>query len=100
MRRLPSGLELQARYDVTCPKCGHKYSLAPCFAMQMGLNTGHYTCHECKTFVGVHIEVQDGTPVMVSWEWETHLEKIVKPAIQEFQDAIDPETFFRETAEA
>lgn len=42
-------------YDFICPKCGCDQYLKPSMAMQSGINSGHGSCLECKTFLHLKI---------------------------------------------
>lgn len=41
---------------MTCSECGNEMGVAPSWAMQSGLNSGHGSCLECKTFLHLWID--------------------------------------------
>lgn len=68
---LPKGFNFKKRYDWKCQKCGKELWFAPSFCMQMGINSGHGSCPDCKTFH--HLEIDTEKQIGVSVEWEAYM---------------------------
>lgn len=61
--------EFKEAYPFTCVVCGHEQIAQISIFMHMGLNSGHGSCLQCRTFL--HLEIQGDR--MVSQEWEAWL---------------------------
>jgi len=66
---------LLPQYDFKCPKCGHEQSASPSICMGMGMNHGHGSCINCKTFL--HLEIIDAMhgSEMKAILWDEYLKK-------------------------
>ena len=60
-----------SRYEFSCSKCGHVAYFERSIMMEMGFNSGHGTCSQCKTFL--HLEVSDeANKKGISMPWEQY----------------------------
>ncbi len=55
-----------------CCVCGCDIRFAPSISMQLGANTGHLTCPDCKAFL--HVEVLEGNDAW-SERWEDYIQR-------------------------
>ena len=49
---------IAGRLRTRCQNCNHEFYIGKSLAMQCGINSGHCTCPNCKTFL--HVEVLEG----------------------------------------
>lgn len=64
------------RYNFECPKCKKGLWAKPSMSMtQFGINSGHGTCLDCKTFF--HLEIKGGLDgkKMIAEIWNDWLKK-------------------------
>ncbi len=64
------------RYDFECPSCKKELWAKPSMMMtQFGINSGHGTCLDCKTFF--HLEIEGGIDgeKMIAEIWDVWLKK-------------------------
>ncbi len=64
------------RYNFKCCNCGFEQSASPSIMMTgFGMNQGHGSCRECKSFL--HLEIEGGLDgdKMVSEDWNSFLKK-------------------------
>ena len=49
---------IEGRLRTRCGECQYEFYIGLSLAMQMGMNSGHCTCPQCKTFL--HAEILEG----------------------------------------
>jgi len=49
---------IDGRLRSACSQCHREFYIGKSLAMQMGMNSGHCTCPDCKTFL--HVEILEG----------------------------------------
>lgn len=62
---------VEGRLRTHCSECQHEFYIGLSMAMKMGMNTGHCTCSQCKTFL--HVEILEGDAA-----WTESFEKYLK----------------------
>lgn len=67
--------KLKDAYEMTCAHCGHDQMVQPSMMMTVfGLNTGHGSCLECKTFLHLYITADNSK--IISEKWDDHLNRM------------------------
>lgn len=55
-----------------CCQCNHPFQIRPSLSMQMGRNTGHASCPNCKTFL--HVEILEGDEAWTE-PWDQYVQR-------------------------
>lgn len=64
---------MTAKLRTRCCKCDHPMTIGRSLSMQMGMNSGHVTCPQCKTFL--HVEELEGDEAWTE-EWDSYMKRV------------------------
>lgn len=61
------------RYKAVCPNCSKIFYAQKSISMEIGLNSGHGYCPQCKTFL--HLQLNDDQTEMLAEDFDIYLKK-------------------------